>query len=121
MTKVLSTISAIGAMLMAAIPLVAAAGFAHAEELQPQHIQVADLNLDRPADMARFYARVDDAAGRMCPTSGGMIISSGCRAAVREEATQNLATLRRSTAQAASAQAASAQAATAQALALAAR
>ena len=100
MTKVLSTISAIGALLMAATPLVAAAGFAHADELQPQHIQVADLNLDRPADMARFYARVDAAAERMCPTSGGMVISSGCRAAVREEAVQNLAALRQANARA---------------------
>ena len=105
MTKVLNTISAIGALLMAPTPLVAAAGFAHAEELQPQHIQVADLNLDRPADMARFYARVDDAANRMCPTTGGMIIDFGCRAAVREEATANLAKLRQSTAQAVSVQA----------------
>ena len=105
MTKVLNTISAIGALLMATTPLVAAAGFAHAEEMQPQHIQVADLNLDRPADMARCYARGDDAANRMCPTTGGMIIDSGCRAAVREEATANLAMLRQSTAQAATAQA----------------
>ena len=105
MTKVLSTISAIGALLMAATPLVAAAGFAHAEELAPQHIAIADLNLDRPADMARFYARVDAVADRMCPTSGGMIISAGCRNAVRQEATQNLAALRQSTAQPASVQA----------------
>ena len=101
MTKVLNTLSAIGAIVMAATPLIAAASFAHAQDavLQPQPIRVADLDLGRPADVARFNARVELAAGRMCASYGDMTVNAACRQAIRTEAGQKLQALRVQSAQ----------------------
>lgn len=97
MTKVLEAVSAIGALVMAATPLVAIGGVAHAQEVQPQVIRVADLDMSRPADVARFDARVGEAAQQMCSGRGDMTINVSCRQAVREEALQKLNALRAQT------------------------
>jgi UrcA family protein len=98
MIKVLDAVSAIGALVMAATPLVAIGGVAHAQDIQPQVIQVADLDMSRPADVARFNLRVDQAARRICGAASDMTISSACREAVRAEATEKLDALHTQTA-----------------------
>ncbi len=107
MNKVLNTLSAIGAMVMAATPLIAVGGIAHAAETgpRPAHILVADLNLGQPADAATFRHRVDAAAGTFCTTRGQMGLNavSVCRQAVREEAVEALGDQQRQDLRAASA------------------
>jgi UrcA family protein len=94
MIKVLDAVSAIGALVMAATPLLAIGGVAHAQTLQPQAIQVADLDLNSPADMARFDARVSQAANHMCNDRVDLMARNNCVAAIREEATEKLQALR---------------------------
>jgi UrcA family protein len=94
MMKVLDAVSTIGALVMAATPLLAISGVAHAQTLQPQVIQVADLNLNSPADMARFDARVDRAANRMCNDRVDLMARNSCHQAIREEASERLQALR---------------------------
>ena len=93
MSKVLNTLSAIGALVMAATPLAAIGGMAHAAETgHVARIMVDDLNLGQPGDAAIFRQRVDAAAGTFCTTRGEMGLSAldTCRQAVREEAVQRL-------------------------------
>ncbi len=94
MSKVLNTLSAIGALVMAATPLVAVGSMAHASEtgVRPAHVMVADLNLGQPSDAATFRSRVDAAANTFCTTRGdvGLNAASTCRQAVREEAVARL-------------------------------
>ena len=103
MIKVLEAVSTLGALVMAATPLLAVSSLAHAQEatLQPQTIQVADLDLNRPADVARFNVRVDQAAARMCASRVEMGVNAACRQAVREEAGAKLDVLRARSADAA--------------------
>ena len=93
MSKVLNTLSAIGALAMAATPLLAIGGMAHAAESgRVAHIQVADLDLGQPRDAATFRQRVDTAAGTFCAARGGTGLSAAntCRQAFREEAVERL-------------------------------
>ena len=90
MSKILNTLSAIGALAMAATPLLAVGSIAHAET--GVHIRVADLDLSRQADAATFRHRVDTAARSFCAArgEGDMIATDGCRQAIREEAVSKL-------------------------------
>jgi UrcA family protein len=94
MTRVLDILSAIGALAMAATPLMAITATAHAAELRPQGVSVAvgDLDFARPADVARFDARVNSAANTICQAKGevGLQSWSTCRTAVHQEAVQKL-------------------------------
>ena len=93
MSKVLNTLSAIGALVMAAIPLVAVGGMAHAAETGASaHILVSDLDLGRASDAATFRQRVDAAAETVCTARGRMSLNAmdTCRHAVREEAVERL-------------------------------
>lgn len=90
MIKVLNAVSTIGALVMAATPLMAISSVARAQDMAPEHIRIADLDLSRPADQARFQARVDLAAVRMCGSVGLLNVEVACRQAVREEAMQKL-------------------------------
>ena len=91
MTSFLNTLSAVGALAMAATPLVAIGGVARAQDVAPQHIRIADLDFSRPADRARFESRVDLAARRMCASDIDLTLNATCRQAVHEEAVQKLA------------------------------
>ena len=95
MSKILNTLSAIGALVMAATPLVAIGGFAHAADYQPQRIQVSDLDFSRAADAATFHHRVDVAAGRMCNANADLTQRSACGDAVQEEAVERLGSAQR--------------------------
>jgi UrcA family protein len=94
MSKVLNTLSALGALVMAATPLIAVGGVAHAAEsgARPAHILVADLNLGQASDAATFRQRVDAAAETFCASRGerGLNAVDTCRRAVREEAVERL-------------------------------
>ncbi len=91
MSKVLNTLSAIGALVMAATPLVAVGGIAHAEPARAVHVKVGDLNLARPGDAAIFRQRVDTAADTFCSTSDFSLSAvNNCRHAVRQEAVERL-------------------------------
>ena len=94
MFKALETVSAIGALVMAATPLMAIGGLARAQDVAPQTIRVGDLDLGRANDRARFDARVDAAADRMCAGGSRIIINAACRQAVRDEAAEKLQALR---------------------------
>lgn len=95
MSKILNTLSAIGALAMAATPLVAIGGVAHAADYQPVHIQVADLDLSRTADVSSFRQRVDVAAKRMCGTGPDLSQRAACASAVQEEAVERLGSAQR--------------------------
>jgi UrcA family protein len=93
--NILNTLSAMGALAMAATPLVAIGSAAHAAETgpRPAYIRVADLDLSRPADVVVFKARVDAAASRFCSqnmTSTDLATLDSCRAAIRQEAAEKL-------------------------------
>lgn len=93
MSKVLNTLSAIGALVMAATPLVAIGGVAHAQtDGRPAHIRVGDLNLGQPGDAATFRRRVDAAAEPFCTSRVELSLSAfnSCREAFREEAVERL-------------------------------
>ncbi len=106
MSKVLNTLSAIGALVMAATPLMAIGSIAHAAETGPRpvHILVADLDLSRPDDAATFRTRVDAAAQGFCMHRGDVRLTAQgvCRQAVREEAVQQLGDAQRAALQTAS-------------------
>jgi UrcA family protein len=88
MGKLISVMTAVATIAMAAVPLSAVVSVAHAAEVR---IPVADLDLSNPADAARFQERVDHAAKRLCH-DGGQPLSyqSVCRAAVRRDAVAGL-------------------------------
>ncbi len=92
--NVLNTLSAMGALVMAATPFIGLASAAYAEPgVQPAYIRVADLDLSRPSDAAVFKARVETAAGRFCSrttTAADLATMSDCRAAIRQEAVEKL-------------------------------
>ena len=106
MSKVLNTLSAIGALVMAATPLIAIGGVAHAAEtgVRPAHILVADLDLSRASDATTFRQRVDATAASFCMHRGDVRLTaqSVCRQAVREEAVEQLGDAQRSALQTAS-------------------
>ena len=106
MSKVLNPLSAIGALVMAATPLIAVGGVAHAAETgRPAHIMVSDLNLGQPGDAATFRQRVDAAAETFCTNRGelGLSAVNSCRQAFREEAVERLGGRQRQDLQAAQA------------------
>ncbi len=93
MSKILNILSAVGALVMAATPLAALGGIAHAAESGARaHIRVADLDLAQPGDAATFRQRVDTAAQSFCTSHGemGLNAMNTCRAAVRDEAVDRL-------------------------------
>ncbi len=95
MSKVIGILSTIGVLTMAATPLLAVGGFAHAEESQmrPVRIAVGDLNLAQPQDAATFTRRVDRAAETFCLQNGVAFPRLGaCRQAVHDEAVERLTT-----------------------------
>ena len=94
MTKVLNTLSAVGALVMAATPLLAIGGFAHAQDINaaPARIAVSNLDLRSPGDAAIFRQRVDTAARGLCEHAGVSSLNAAatCRQAVYEEAVEKL-------------------------------
>lgn len=88
MRNLLNLVSTVGTFAMAATPLLAVGGVARAQEAQSVSIQLADLDLARPADAATFSRRVTVAAADMCRTFGPVELSrrATCERAVREEA-----------------------------------
>jgi UrcA family protein len=75
----------------AGVSVAALVGFASAAQAQEEvHIQVSDLDLNSPADAARFNARVDRAASQMCVDYRQISTHEACVAAVRDEANANL-------------------------------
>ncbi len=92
MRNILNTLSTIGALAMAATPLLAVGSLAHAAEptVQPAHVQVSDLDFSRPADAATFRSRVDAAADAVCRQDAVHAPRSACVDAVRQEAVEKL-------------------------------
>ncbi len=94
MRNVLNTLSTIGALAMAATPLLAVGSLAHAGEatVRPAYVQVSGLDLSRASDAATFRSRVDAAATAIC--SQDVVRSrtdqTTCRDAVRQEAVEGL-------------------------------
>ena len=99
MSKILSTLSAIGALVMAATPLVAAGGVAHAAEADqpPSAHLVGPLNQRASDGAAAFRHRVDLAADGLCTArrETGLGARIACRDAVRQEAVERLSDAQR--------------------------
>jgi UrcA family protein len=75
------------ASLVAALATLPIAATAQAETVR---IPVADLNLQTTHD-ARFEARLNLAAKRMCESYADLSTNAACQKAVKEEARENLA------------------------------
>ncbi len=99
MRKNLDTLALIGALTMAATPLISIASLAHAEPSRPAQarIFVGDLNFTRTADVAKFRQRVNAAAKSFCTQGDERLLSSQstCRQAVWAEATEKLGSVQR--------------------------
>ncbi len=105
MRNILNTLSAIGALTLAATPLLAVGGLARAAEpaVQPAYVQVSDLDLSRASDAATFRSRVDAAADAVCSQEAVHAPRAACVDAVREEAVEKLGAAQRRDLQAAQA------------------
>ena len=90
MSKILNTLSAVGALVLAATPLAAVAGFAHAADYQPVRIQVSDLDFNTASGAASFRHRVNVAADTMCAAGADLGARAACRSAVQGEAVERL-------------------------------
>jgi UrcA family protein len=89
MTSFVSNISNAAMLGVALLPWIAL-GTAHAA---PATIRIADLNMSRPAQVAIFNARVDQAAGKVCASYAdprNLDAAATCRRAVRAEAESKL-------------------------------
>ncbi len=99
MRNILNTLSTIGALAMAATPLLAVGSLAHAAEptVRPAYIQVSDLDLSRASDAATFHNRVDVAGSAICGQDTGRTMNSqtACVDAVRQEAVEKLGSVQR--------------------------
>ena len=94
MRNILNTLSTIGALVMAATPLLAVGSLAHAGEMtvRPAYIQVSGLDLSRASDAATFRSRVNAAATAICSQDvvRTRTDETTCRDAVRQEAVDGL-------------------------------
>lgn len=89
MKTLFKVVSVAAGVSMAAV--VGVASSAQAQQAQQVTIQTGDLNLNSSAGAARFDARVNAAAGRMCADSYQQLSQhEACVAAVRDEANANL-------------------------------
>ncbi len=97
MSKILTVASTIGALVMAATPLLAIGSFAHAAEpnVRPIDISLSGLDLSQPKDAGVFNRRVDAAATAFCGRGAfdGLSRLSACRQAVRDEAVEKLSSV----------------------------
>ncbi len=94
MSKFLEAVSTLGALVMAATPLVVLGSVAHAEPaaVSPARIEVAGLDLRSPNDAATFRHRVSVAATSLCGQAGVQPLSMtlSCHQAVYDEAVSKL-------------------------------
>ena len=96
MRNLVSLVSTAGAFLLAATPLLAIGGVAHAQEAQALRIQVTDLDFSRPGATATFDRRVASAADAFCRPGGPAELSriAACERTVRDEAQVQLQRMR---------------------------
>ena len=96
MRNLVSLVSTAGAFVLAATPLLAIGGVAHAQEAQAVRIQVADLDFSRPGATATFDRRVTSAADAFCRPAGPAELSriAACERTVRDEAQVQLQRMR---------------------------
>ena len=96
MATILETVSAIGALVMAATPLTAIGSVVHAEpaRVSPARVAVADLDFRTAADVTVFRQRVGVAARTLCGQGGveSLTTTLSCRQAVYDEAVGKLGT-----------------------------
>ncbi len=94
MSRILETISTIGALVMAATPLAAVGGMAHAQAagVPAQRIDVARLDFRNAGDVVAFRQRVGAAAQTLCGQGGvqPLSVTLSCRQAVYDEAVSQL-------------------------------
>ena len=97
MSKILETVSTIGALVLAATPLVAIGGVAHAQGAAAQRIDVAGLDFRSTSDVAVFRHRVGAAAQSLCGQGGVQPLNAtlSCRQAVYDEAVSQLGAAQR--------------------------
>lgn len=98
MRNVMQVLSTAGLLTMAATPLVAIGGVAHAQELQSVRIQTSDLDLADAAAQVTFDRRTAAAATAMCRPTGPFELArvTACERAFGGEARAQLNRLRAS-------------------------
>lgn len=96
MRNLVNLVSTAGALVLAATPLLAIGGVAHAQDAQAIRIQVSDLDFSRPEAAATFDRRVASAADTLCRTFGPTELArvAACERAVRDEAQGQLQRMR---------------------------
>ena len=98
MRNMIQAVSTLGLMTMAATPLAAVGGMAHAQERDAVSIRTSDLDLATPAAQAIFDRRVASAADAMCRPPGPAELArvAACERSFRDEARAQLQRLRTS-------------------------
>ena len=97
MRNLVNFVSTAGAFVMAATPLLAAGGVAHAQQAPVVRIRTADLDFTRSSAATAFDRRVDAAAGAVCRPAGVADLAgvAACKRAVSEQAHAQLRQQRR--------------------------
>lgn len=89
MINVVTKAAGLSLLALAALPVVALTA-AHAA---PATVKISDLDLSRPAHMATFERRVDQAADKLCAgytVRQNLSAAAACRDSVRQEALDQL-------------------------------
>jgi len=91
MTNITARLAGIATLALAVLPAVALTTAAHSAPYVPAKVQVADLNLASADGQATFHERTDAAARRFCSTTTSLNTISACRAGVRAEVNEKVA------------------------------
>ena len=95
MNNILAKIANVSLLALAALPLIAL-GVAHA---QPVRINISDIDLSNPAQVAALDARIDQAADKFCrrPDENRPLPQFlACKAGARQEAMEQVQAIRAS-------------------------
>ena len=89
-TNFVSRLSSVAMLAMAALPIVGLASAAHAETV----VRISDINLLSPEGAATFQQRAEIAARNYCGDVYTLNARASCRAAVKAELNDKVATIR---------------------------
>lgn len=91
MTTFTARLAGIATLALAVIPAAALTTAAHSAPYVATKVQVADLNLASADGQAAFHARTDAAARRFCDGVTSLNTRDACRAGVRAEVNEKVA------------------------------
>ena len=91
MTNITARLAGIATLALAVLPAAALTTAAHSAPYVQSKVRVADLNLASAAGQAAFHQRTDAAARRFCSDVTSLNTLTACRAAVRAEVNEKVA------------------------------